>query len=95
MPTPKWIRFVDEPTARGLKTRRWSVVMAQGNFRLGQVCWFGPWRKYSFYPDPATLFEATCLRDIAEFCEAQTKEHREKAKSNRETSAEPSPPSPV
>jgi hypothetical protein len=44
---------------------------------LGEVRWFGRWRCYAFYPEPDTLYERQCLRDIADFCEARTREHRE------------------
>jgi hypothetical protein len=43
---------------------------------LGWVAWFSRWRKYAFYPKPETVYEEDCLRDIAEFCEAKTKEHK-------------------
>jgi len=45
---------------------------------LGEVKWFGCWRQYAFFPFPGTAYERQCLRDIAEFCETKTKEHRAK-----------------
>lgn len=45
--------------------------------KLGEVRWFSHWRCYAFFPSPACIFEKTCLRDIAEFCESQTKVKRE------------------
>ena len=75
---PKWIEFRElEPAA---KTGRWEVVTkdAPRPHRLGIVGWFGRWREYGFFADPENVFEETCLRDIAEFCESQTKAHRKK-----------------
>ena len=75
VPPPKWIDFLELPQETP-KTRLWAVVSLEGGVRLGRIRWYGPWRKYSFYPEAATVFEKTCLRDIADFCEAQTKEQK-------------------
>jgi len=76
MSEPKYIRFVEGPPAK--KTRRWTVAGKDGQELLGVVCWYGGWRCYAFYPHLDTVFEKQCLRDIAGFCEAQTKAHRAK-----------------
>jgi len=65
-----------EPTASG-KTSIWNVRTEGGGMLLGQVKWFGRWRCYAFYPGSGTIFERTCLRDIASFCETETQRHRE------------------
>lgn len=65
----KWIAFIEEATTR--KTRVWSVVPKDGMGYLGLVQWYSPWRKYSFFPGPNTLYEPTCLRDIAAFIDEQ------------------------
>lgn len=71
------IRFVEgEPKP---KTKTWVVVTTDGAVQLGGVGWFGQWRTYAFFPVANRVFEKTCLRDIAAFCEARTKEHRERA----------------
>jgi len=31
---------------------------------LGQIKWYGAWRKYSFFPFPNCVFEKKCLNDI-------------------------------
>ena len=66
------------------KTAIWQVSTAvkdrEGNphpgVPLGQVKWFGKWRKYSFFPLQETLYEETCLRDIADFCQTLTQVKR-------------------
>lgn len=75
---PKWIRFErDIPTqAAHKKTLRWDVQPTDGGQSIGYVAWYGPWRKYTFSPQPNTVFEQQCLRDIADFCERATTEHR-------------------
>jgi hypothetical protein len=71
---PHWIRFelLRDPTR---KTKIWRVVNAQYNSFLGNVKWYSPWRKYCFAPDDGTVFEQDCLRDIAAFCEDETRAH--------------------
>ena len=58
------------------KTLEYHVMTNDGTDCLGSVNWFGRWRCYSFNPWPGTVFEKTCLREIADFCERLTKEHR-------------------
>ena len=50
---------------------------------LGEVKWFGRWRGYAFFPELYTIYEQKCMREIADFIEAQTKEHRRKVRSRR------------
>lgn len=70
------------------KTRTWEVWSKAheaggkpgetGASALGTVKWYGAWRCYAFFPAPNTLFEKNCLRDLAQFCEARTVEHKAK-----------------
>jgi hypothetical protein len=75
----KWIKFVQMPRATDRKTDTWQVFGNDGGVDLGAVKFYGAWRKFSFFPSPDTLFEKDCLRDIADFCELQTKQWREGA----------------
>lgn len=58
-------------------TKRWDVYSAEGNFHLGTIRWWTNWRRYTFWPTNQTLFDPACLREIAEFIETATKEHKE------------------
>lgn len=61
------------------KTRVWDISAADAEevfVELGQIKWFARWRKYTFQPKPATVYEETCLREIADFCERMTREHK-------------------
>jgi len=70
----KWITvrlaLDDRP---GAKTRRWDVLTkgdekdVRAGIRLGSIRWWGRWRRYAFFPEAGTLYESTCLRDIAAF----------------------------
>jgi hypothetical protein len=77
----KWIEFKEVETA-GRKTRIWAVMTTSelDPSSLGYIRWFGRWRGYAFYPDPGTLYEATCLNDIAAFIKEQNAAHREAKK---------------
>lgn len=73
----KWIEFreVPRPDYKG-NTKLWHVVPKEGVGYLGEVRWYGPWRQYAFYPNIQTVYERQCLRDIANFCEERTIDHR-------------------
>ena len=81
----KWIDFDLNVGLSTGKTKVWNVyAKGGGNVLLGQVEWFGRWRKYAFHAALCTVFEADCLRDIAMFCEEQSKlfwSEKRKAKS--------------
>ena len=72
------IRFVKRPPVPGRKTSVWHVKSEESNGDLGAIVWYGAWHKYVFLPTlyVATVYEQDCLRDIADFVEARTKEHK-------------------
>jgi hypothetical protein len=59
------------------KTKTWCVKNQYGHEDIGYIQWHAPWRKYSFFPISNTIFEEVCLREIAEFIERKTKEHKQ------------------
>jgi hypothetical protein len=77
MPEPRWLRFLDVGLL-GRRTRAWTVVTKDSGEALGLVDWYGAWRCYVFTPtlEVETVYEQRCLRDIADFVEARTKEHK-------------------
>lgn len=74
----KWIRFLDAGRSASGKTRVWLVAEKNNGPALGRVEWFARWRRYAFAPFPDTVYEQDCLRDIAEFCEYETKMHKQR-----------------
>ena len=62
----KWIDFINQESV-GKKTDTYFVQNRETRSLIGQVKWYGPFRKYSFFPLNNTVYEPTCLRDIAEF----------------------------
>lgn len=60
-------------------TRIFTVQSRQSAVMLGTIKWFPHWRQYVFFPVNVIL-DRTCMRELADFCELKTQEHREKAK---------------
>ena len=75
----KWISFRFYSKSQSGKTNIWHVGNLDGHF-LGKIKWNPGWRKYEFLPtiDVQTGYEETCLRDIADFIQEKTKEHKGK-----------------
>ena len=74
--TPKWIRFVYIGTSPSGKTKKWEVRAKEDEIIVGYITWYGRWKGYVFSAtDEYTIFEKTCLRDIANFIEEQTVLH--------------------
>ena len=65
----KWLRFHLQPQAPNRKTSRWTVYATEGGAVLGTVEWYTAWRQYVFVPESECLFNRTCLRDLAQFCD--------------------------
>lgn len=57
-----------EVAAPKRKTKIFDIRIHNGA-RVGVVKWFARWRRYNFFPDPDTSFDALCMRDLASFCE--------------------------
>ena len=75
--TGEYVNFEELGILNGQKTNRWEVADKYG-YSLGVVRWFSRWRKYAFYPRDLCVFEETCLRDIAQFIEERTRDHKAK-----------------
>jgi hypothetical protein len=70
----KYLRFVDVGASLTGKTRIWRVLnVANPMIELGTVKWQAHWRRYAFCPAFLTVYDAGCLREIAEFIEQQMK----------------------
>lgn len=76
--TGTYIRFTFCRTSESGKTQIWDIRNSENRSLLGYVEWAGSWRKYIFTPvtNDRLIFEETCLREIAEFIETKTQEHR-------------------
>lgn len=62
------------------RTRTWNVVNTRFQTVVGQIKWWGAWRKYCFFTEPNMLYDSDCLRMIADYSEKLTKSHYENKK---------------
>jgi hypothetical protein len=67
-----WVAFVTQPHG-ARKTCVWTVETIDGGAHLGVVKFYPQWRRYAFFPAIQTVYESDCLRNIADFCEMQTR----------------------
>lgn len=58
----KYLEFVRLDLA-GRKTPI-VTVHSRREALLGTIRWYGPWRQFCFYPEPATIFNVGCMNDI-------------------------------
>lgn len=71
------------PQTEKHKTNTYTVIATADGFVLGRIAWFGRWRKYVFEPSTDCLFEETCLREIALFCQSETRQQVKNAAAKR------------
>ena len=65
----RWLTFRWIAKSPSGKTDAWRVISKSSDKILGTIYWYAPWRQYSFAPEPGTVFNRECLRDLAEFLE--------------------------
>lgn len=65
------LRFTRYGSSPSGKTGRFEVRSSQSGCLLALISWYGPWRRYVVYPQAGTLFDASCLSEIAEFLSEQ------------------------
>lgn len=79
-----WLEFQQVITARSRRTRVWDVISVTGRglgalrIRLGRVEWCRHGRGYLFKPNDALrlALDARYLRDIAGFCDGETRKRQ-------------------
>jgi hypothetical protein len=72
----EWCTFHFVGMSASGKTRLWEVRGTGGDDDLiGRINWHGPWRQYVFVSQFA-IYNPDCLRQIADFTELITLNHR-------------------
>lgn len=71
----KYVVIEPYGTSASGKTKVWAVRNTKHDVDLGFIRWHGAWRKYVYHSPELTFYDHDCLRLIADFCEAATKEH--------------------
>lgn len=75
-----WVHANQLPLMDGRKTDTWEIVSTGGRDILGHVKWFGRWRRFAFWPEPETVFDEVCMRELSDFCEKVTQMRAEARK---------------
>jgi hypothetical protein len=52
-------------TAKVRGQDKWRVHTADDN-SIGEIAWDKPWRKHVYWPEAFTVYDASCLRELAE-----------------------------
>jgi hypothetical protein len=71
------LSFVETGQSDSGLTHLYDVRSLRGATSLGQIRWYGPWRRYVFFPRADTLFDASCLTEIADFLHHLMEQRRE------------------
>lgn len=58
-------------------TKIFSVYATNGSF-LGQIKWYGPWRKYCYHAVASQILDANCMYELMEKLSEETNKHKEK-----------------
>ena len=62
------------------KTKIWPVMQigVEGfRLKLGEIRWQASWRRYAFFPEIQTVYDSSCMRTLADYCDYKTQDHRE------------------
>jgi len=70
-----YLSFQEIGTSTSGKTKIWNAL-SNTKTALAAIAWYTPWRKYCVSFDPKAVFDPSCLREIADFAENKTKEHK-------------------
>lgn len=55
--------YITEEILPNRKTPIYNIIN-NNNLKIGQIRWYGPWRKFCFYPDSDTIWDNKCLQDV-------------------------------
>lgn len=67
--------IISEKRIEGRKTPILNIIGACGE-DLGQIKWYGAWRKFCFYPGNDTIWDNKCLENLLNFINEYNSEWR-------------------
>ena len=73
--------MISEEIVEGRKTPILHIHSNEGYY-LGDIKWYGAWRKFCFYPNQDTVWDNKCLSELLNFLEQYNKEWRNKDAKN-------------
>jgi len=59
----EYIIFEERSSQTGV-TKIIDLIAIQSKIKLGEIKWFGAWRKYAFFPNENTIYDKACLETI-------------------------------
>jgi hypothetical protein len=59
----EYLIFKEESSKSGV-TKVIGIYAKLSNILLGQIKWYGPWRRYAFFPDAGMVFDNNCLNAV-------------------------------
>ncbi len=62
-------------TVDNKKTQVWNVDLTRTGLPLGVIKWYAPWRQYCFFPEPDTVYSASCMNVIQNFIFTLNRQH--------------------
>lgn len=71
-----WCTVHALPRTRGTQTDRYEVRDTMHHL-IATIRWYAAWRTYSLFPEPHTVWEKTCLRELADVLDEYTTMQRE------------------
>ena len=73
-----WIRFqnVTGFADKARKTYVVAVINRTADRAIGRIKWYNPWRQYCFLPEPETIFNTACMKDIVGATAALNASHK-------------------
>ena len=74
--------MISEEVVVGRKTPILHIHSNEGYY-LGDIKWYGAWRKFCFYPTQDTVWDEKCLAELLNFLEQYNREWRNKKKDER------------
>lgn len=92
----KYIEFSRPRPSKSGKTRIWRVlafhdISLTDSYSLGEIKFYGAWRRYTFFPAYGTFFEHACGHKIFDFCEAESRKLWKKWAKRRKARAHDGP----
>lgn len=67
------VSFQIEDRQEGRKTDLWRVWNLQKASYLGEIAWIKSGRRYGFHQTNIATIDSDCLREIAMFCDLETR----------------------
>jgi len=74
----KYIEF--ELVAQKPKTAIYAVRNIASKEILGYIQWYGPWRRYCLFTEPACVWSKDCLDTITKFIQEKQNEYINRSK---------------